>query len=324
MGSFSATKVLFPTLILIMSLTFSCNKSNNEVIKKLSFPNGRYVWLYNFDTYTNCELLISQLEEIHINHLFISINSKAFMPNGSIKSEPYTNTFKRFLDMCKVRNISIHGLIIEQYEDTYRENHQDVLERLQYFIDFCVAYPEYKENPIYGIHLDLEPYALHEWKQTDDWNVRTKLMEQYLDLIEKIYNKIRKSEEENEESPWLRISSATAYFYDDLAEQEKLPLGNLKHQTKYLDANVPMAYLSAYDAGRLSLDQKIEEIIAKAENEVNFSPTVVGLNAYNFDSFENMKKVEAAIESYFKGNKNYLGVSFFEFDKVYGEYLDDL
>ena len=143
-------------------------------------------------------------------------------------------------------------------------------------------------------------------------------------MIKKIHLQLRGDKQPDSlRLPWMRVSSATAYFYDNLYERNSMSLGDLRIQSKYLDAMIPMAYLSSDDAGRFSLDRKVEEIIIKVEGEVETAPTVVGINANNFDSFVDTETVENALWDHFGHNPNFRGVCLFEFDKLYGEFAED-
>ena len=129
------------------------------------------------------------------------------------------------------RNIAVHIMNLDNYNHIFTP--ATAVKNLNSFLDFIN-----EENlNISGIHIDIEPHALSEWKSGND-TVKNGIFNQYISLMEQLRAVI------DEKRPNLVFSAAVAWWYTSHAKQGTLDNGSGKDlvNDKRLDMVFPMIY----------------------------------------------------------------------------------
>ena len=294
---------LFIMLSLLVAVTSTSCKNNGsnttspaytseENVKERKTANA--VYLYKFEDWKN-EDRISELSKLGINDVFLSIYAKN-LPGEVYYSSDYTQKLIDFIVKAYAKNIYVHLMSIQTYDSGKTENHADALERIKSVINFCKTIPE---TPCKGINIDIEPHALDEWKNANEFNdgVRENLMKQFVELLSKINSLIKGSDG----LPSLQFSADIGWWWNEKFKDGLLPSGDINILARYLDFVAPMAYSTAVD------------ILEQAGDEITAMPTMIAIQVDNFSSYNDVIKEIESLNSKFKDNDNYLGVVIFKF-----------
>lgn len=271
--------------VLLSLILYSCSNSNNS---QQTLPTEiKGVWLYDLSNFDNSSI-INTLTSNKINAVFISTD-----PYLIISSETYINKLKDFVSRSKQNNIQVHAMICEDPIFTKAENHNTALVQIDNIISYNEQNPEYS---LKGIHLDVEPHALDEWKNANEFNdgIRESLMQEFLSLLTKARQRI--------ESSGLSLSAAITWWYDSKYRDGLLPSGNAELYKTELDFVVIMSYsdaLSVYD---------------QAKDEMNILPTIFGFYVPNYTNKEALEQDIIDTATLAEGNSNYLGTCIFQFE----------
>jgi hypothetical protein len=306
---FKNNKIGFLLIIILQYFLFSNCQKDYENNSQQQFVSGKFTWMYDFDVNSNNDKLITGLKATKTDNVILSLNP-CLLTNSNVS---FTTHLIDFLKKCKTNGIKFHANILEDANYILTANQIQATERVECFLDFCRSSPDLIENPIYGIHIDLEPYTLSQWDKGNQ-NDKENLLLQYQNLRKKIYTMV-KSENSTKN---LRISGAVSCFLDDQYRAGILPSGKNSEQVRYLDAVFPMAYLSDNEANQYGLQKKAEIIIDRVKDEVNEVPTVIGLEVNNFDTYEDLLTLEQILNNEFKG-KN-LGFCYFKYSTLISHY----
>lgn len=247
------------------------------------------VWVYSLES-TASSVLIDNIKSQGFNTAYVSI-SPTYL--ASEHQRDYQEKVLEFLEIAKNNDISIHALIGEQPTYTLPENHYKALEEVDNLLTFIDNNPDISLD---GIQLDIEPHALDEWKNADEFNdgVREELVSEWLSLHEEISAKLQTSE--------LQFSTVITWWYDSKYREGILPSGDTYLLSSVVDFIVVMAFSPALDSYK------------QAEDECAVIPTIVGYNREIYDSKDNIETQQNLTNSVLSGNSNYLGDSVFHLD----------
>ncbi len=288
--------IILAILIATAFVCSGCNGGTDSKRKALKVPDNRYraVWLYSPYELDNLTI-ISELKKEAINLVFCS-TATVYLSGDSDFRKDYRDKLIELSKLCKEEGISFHAMVMQGFDYGKTENHEAALQELNQLLDFYESHDFLFD----GVHIDIEPHALDEWKAADDFNdgVRENLASEYLDLIEKISTQI------NIRHPKLIFSAASAWWFDLKFRQGVLPSGDITLLIDLLDLNVIMAY-----SEDVTLVQQAAYSIEKID-------TIVGINVSNYKSRKALQKDLDALENEFMDSEFYQGVSYYKYDTL--------
>jgi len=291
------------------------NKMNS--VQQSNSKIEKYAWLYKFAFDSDNQKLISDNKKMGITNLFVSVNPNMLYPSGIKKSDRYTASLIDFMNKAKEENIKLHLMIFEKHTFALTENHWEVSLKMQQLVDFLNNNPSYLQNPIVGIHSDVEPHAIGQWHKAKDYVAKEKIMKQYIQMLSIVRNLLNTTSLKNgKKLSSLQFSAAIATWIDSKARNGELPSGSPQNLNKFLDFIVPMTYLEPDFAKKNSTQKKIEKIIENVRDEIDGCPTVIGLDVDNFDSYDNISDVTNKLNLNFKDKPNYKGVCYFRYASI--------
>ncbi|MEW6606719.1 MAG: carboxypeptidase regulatory-like domain-containing protein [bacterium] len=260
----------------------------------------RYVWMYEFEKFDN-EEVINYLYNMEINGVFLSLDVRKINEGNPNYSATYTAKLQDFINQANTEGIEVHAMTLEAPNFTYESEHQNGIDLVEDVIAYC------RNNPLLalkGVHIDTEPHVLDEW-QNGDWNRREILMQSYVLLLSKIRDTLDANSDVS-----LHFSAAIAWWYNEKANEGKLPSGDTLNLAKYLQTVVPMVYVSP------------DGIISRVEDEIEEADTIVGIKVEDFFNFyKELKDTMVKIDKEFESKTHYKGISVFEYKTMKELYL---
>ena len=201
---------------------------------------------------------------------------------------------KRSIENIKAfrnQNISVHFMTLQ--DTVYLYNPQtayDEIEKLLIFVNN-------NSLDIQGIHIDVEPHAMDEWKNGDN-NIRKNIFNNYTKILEKCREAI------NKYRPNITFSAAVAWFYSSKTKKNEIigGKGNELVTKKKLDFLIPMIYSGAGNT--------LSDILKHSDDYLNDQANIIiGLAVLDHnDNLNNM--INQVIENR-KNSSYFYGISIF-------------
>ncbi|MCP4602102.1 MAG: hypothetical protein GY847_16565 [Proteobacteria bacterium] len=330
---------------------------------------SRTVWMYGFKSLDAQARLdrVNKLYEMGVTDVFLSIEVSGDDSSGyrhenlENPDSDYSNRLEDFIRMAHKRGIRVHAMTLDwerydgveidpddpDYISSYSE--RDALLYIETVIEYCEEH--YAVNLAFdGIHIDLEPYAVSGWDKTSQ--TAYDIMEDYVELLEKIQNRIDGYESGPGERSDLKFSAAIPWWFDTSSSyayagdpDAGIP-GTVSDPAvlgQYLDMLVPMVYTD--DSVNYGNYDEASEIWWRVEGggeptdgEVDHSPTLIGIYDYNLlgDQFTSYDHILCTIDELYQHystyndgdpNPNYKGASVFKFDtfeQVYDDFRSEI
>ncbi len=266
-----------------------------------NFGGERFIQLYGFDRINN-QTVLDQLVEWKIDNVIVFIATRELLPNGPVADKRYTAKLVDFLAGADSRGTKVFALMLDDPEFSYRSRHSEALDRVRYFLDFCLEYPG---PALAGFVVDVEPHILPEWKESDGWDIREEIMQKYVELLAKINIFIKTYADR---LPPLKFGAYIDYWYNDEAVKGRLPSGAARNLRRYLDALFVMAYSTKVD------------LCNQVADEIALADTVPTIHAANFDDYSKSMAAIDKLNNCFQNKKHYLGSNVFDYARLLDKY----
>ena len=256
------------------------------------------VWLYEVEE-KDQEHIVTQLNKYGINRVYLSVN-----PDRLIEDAAYEKIISDFIDLAWNGNrIEVHAMVLEDPNFALRPCHPDAIEDVKKIL-------EYNANnlgtPFLGVHIDVEPYTLQDWKD-GNWTDRDQIMEQYVELLQKVDSTI-----DNADQP-IEFSATIAWWYNEWADQGLLPHGDTSLLAPYVDTLVPLVY-----GGIGHSAEDIEWRVSDEINEIDGNPlptrVMIGVGATEFATYDQINQCIEQLNGEFYAKGCYGGTSIFDYD----------
>jgi hypothetical protein len=203
-----------------------------------------------------------------------------------------------FLKLAQSQKIEVHAVVAEEPIYTFSDKHETVLDRVDAILSFN---QQHAGSRFAGLQLDVEPYALEEWKD-GTWEERELLFQQYIRLLAKVRENI-----ENSKQPVV-LSTTVAYWYGESISRGHLPSSSITELARYTDWFVPLVY-------DISSSQ-VSELVKKLE--VYFvGSVIIGLRASDYKGYQVLADVMDYFSFELRSSKGLIGFSIFEFDQLW-------
>ncbi len=270
-------------VFLLLALFVSCKQPMETLVE----DKIHSAWIYDFEGVSN-EMLVNKIISSQLNTAFISISPAYLNSTGHLE---YQNKVVDFLTLAESNQIKVYLLICEQPSYTLKENHYLALEEVYRVIQFFNNKPHVVFE---GIQLDIEPHALDQWKDADDFNdgVREELLKQWLQLHRDVKDRLI--------GTGYSYSTVITWWYDSKFRDGVLPSGDTALLKDIVDFIAVMAFSDVKDAYK------------QAEDECNIMKTVVGYNKYIYTNSSELEEQKSKTANAFLTNPNYLGDVFFK------------
>jgi len=109
----------------------------------------------------------------------------------------------------------------------------------------------------------------------------------------------------NTDNVSLIFSACIPWWSNEQADRGNLPSGDTWEIGKYVDIVIPLVYDG--------IGHTVDDIVLRVSDEIIERPTVVGINAKEFASYEELLSTIQNLDSFYANNSNYLGCSIFEY-----------
>ena len=290
-----------------------------DVASAINAPPARAMWVYETEKMQESAEAREELFQFcaarKVTDLFWQMH---------FRREPKTGTFEignasalsAFLSEAHKHRLRIHALAGDPAH-TLTKNHDRVLAR----VDALIAFNQgpAKDAPFAGLHLDIEPHALPEWKTATDAE-KCALLTQLVELNAKVVEKIRA------ESPALLYGTDITFWLDktnaDGAAAYPVTFrGVTKDATRHLlDMGIDVALMSY----RGTADGE-NGIIAIVERAVTYADTAKGrvfvgvkmadigpkMESFFGRSESEMNAELKKIDATYATHRGYAGIAFF-------------
>ncbi|WP_371802013.1 hypothetical protein [Candidatus Lokiarchaeum ossiferum] len=254
-------------------------------------------WSYEFDENTSQEIISSCLAK-NWTFLLISINTHELNQSHSQYSSQSETKALDLIKQAHEENISIHIMTLEDPVFCERAFHDNALQRISEILAFNTKYPR---TPFDGIHLDVEPHGHPNWNSTASWTEKNLIFEHWLELLSKIRVLLDEYKADYDRVPVL--SGAVAYWYNERTINNSLERGDPATLHTYLEVIIPMVYGG--------IGKTAEDIYAKIEDELPYSPMVIGIGYEEFSSHSAMLETIAALSLKCENSTNFFGISIY-------------
>jgi hypothetical protein len=152
-------------------------------------PPMRAMWVYETADLLHTDAARGELLEFcvprKITDLFLQTHFVAKAKGGSYEIADAA-ALRGLLREAKARGLRVHALAGDPAH-TLRENHEKVLARVEAFAAFNEGGA--KDERFAGLHFDIEPHALPQWKKANDAE-KAELLTQFVELNAKVVERL--------------------------------------------------------------------------------------------------------------------------------------
>jgi hypothetical protein len=290
------------------------------IVAPAAEPSTRTMWVYKTEAIMNSPAerdgLFAFCAARHITDLFWQMHFTREGDRFIIKDEP---ALKSFITAATAHHLRIHALSGDPVH-ALRTNHDRVLARIDALLAFNHSAPS--DAQLAGVHFDIEPHALPEWKKASDTD-KAAMLTQLVELNARLMDKLH-------EAKSSLVCGADIVFWLGKTNRD----GSLAYPVTFrgvtkdaashlldLIDNVGIMSYRDHAEGPNGIIPLVEKIIAIADNSkgrafvgakmANIGPSMEGFYSRTEpEMMSELKKVDDA----FANHRGYAGLAFFTYE----------